>query len=327
MNIKTIAEKFPATVDLRRTLFFIFKILIAVLVVSLLVQKIQIENLLAALSQSQRIFILLALLILPINLLLQFLKWRLVVRREKTNVPAATLWSSMFVGLSLGLVTPGRVGDFARTAFVKNVNKSGVLGLLLVDKTITLFVIYVLGLTSLTRFVNILTQQAILSLVIGLGIIFLGLLIVLQRRGFDFHTWKRGIIKKWSFLERVVSGIEKASLDFMAQLLVITVVHVFIYCFQLFLLTRAFQPITLIDALSASFAIMFTKSLLPVSFGDLGVREGAAVYFFGRFDISAPAAFNAALLLFLINVLIPGIIGLIILLLKRQMNGRENAYE
>ncbi len=327
MNIKLIAEKVPASLDLRRTLFFIFKIIIAILVVSLLVQKIQIENLLAALAQSFRMYILFALLILPLNLLLQFFKWRLVVSREKSGVPATTLWSSMFIGLSLGLVTPGRVGDFARTAFVKNVNKSGLLGLLLVDKTITLFVIYVLGLSSLTRFVNVLTQRTILGVVIGLGVIFLALLIFLQRRGFDFRMWKRGIITKWSFLERMVSGMEKASFGFMAQLFFITIVHVFIYCFQLFLLIRAFQPIALINALTASFAIMFTKSLLPVSFGDLGVREGAAVYFFGRFDVSAPAAFNASLLLFVINVLIPGITGLVILLLKRQINGPENKNE
>ena len=61
------------------------------------------------------------------------------------------------------------------------------------------------------------------------------------------------------------------------------------------------------------------KTLLPVSFGDLGVRESAAIYFFAQFGISRAAAFNASFLLFLINLLIPSLAGLLIILFNRYV--------
>jgi len=49
---------------------------------------------------------------------------------------------------------------------------------------------------------------------------------------------------------------------------------------------------------------------VPVTIGGLGIREGAAVLFFSRFGVQESSALGAALLLFAINILIPGLCGL-----------------
>jgi uncharacterized membrane protein YbhN (UPF0104 family) len=66
--------------------------------------------------------------------------------------------------------------------------------------------------------------------------------------------------------------------------------------------------------------------LLPVTFGDLGVREGAAVFFYGLFNVPEAAVFNTALLIFLINFLLPALSGSVYLFkLREYRNNGESA--
>ena len=63
---------------------------------------------------------------------------------------------------------------------------------------------------------------------------------------------------------------------------------------------------------------MFAKTIIPpISLGELGIREGASVYFLTQFGETASVAFNASIFLFIINLLIPALVGLV-LLLKRN---------
>jgi uncharacterized membrane protein YbhN (UPF0104 family) len=55
--------------------------------------------------------------------------------------------------------------------------------------------------------------------------------------------------------------------------------------------------------------VFFAKSAIPsFTLADLGIREGAAVYFMGALGIAAAAAFNAAFLLFCVNLVLPSLV-------------------
>jgi hypothetical protein len=53
--------------------------------------------------------------------------------------------------------------------------------------------------------------------------------------------------------------------------------------------------------------------LLPISFMDLGVREAASVVVFGSVGVAAATAVQASLMLFGLNVLLPGLAGLLLM--------------
>ena len=78
---------------------------------------------------------------------------------------------------------------------------------------------------------------------------------------------------------------------------------------QMFFLINGFTRISFAHAFIGTSAMMFVKSLLPISLGDLGIREAGSIYFFSLYGISQAAALNASLLLFLINIFIPSILG------------------
>jgi uncharacterized membrane protein YbhN (UPF0104 family) len=79
---------------------------------------------------------------------------------------------------------------------------------------------------------------------------------------------------------------------------------------QMFCLINAFTGITIVHAFVGTSAMMFIKSLLPISLGDLGIREAGSIYFFSTYNVSQAAALNASLLLFVINVFIPSLFGI-----------------
>jgi len=96
------------------------------------------------------------------------------------------------------------------------------------------------------------------------------------------------------------------------------------FSMQLYLLVSAFEPVSPIHAFAASSSAMFVKTLLPISLGDLGIRESAVVYFFGLFHVERASAFNASFILFSINILMPSLLGLVILL-RNRLNGSGGA--
>ncbi len=66
----------------------------------------------------------------------------------------------------------------------------------------------------------------------------------------------------------------------------------------------------IVHYLWAANLIMFAKTIIPpISFGELGIREGASVYFITIMGEKASVGFNASIFLFIINLLIPALIG------------------
>jgi hypothetical protein len=65
------------------------------------------------------------------------------------------------------------------------------------------------------------------------------------------------------------------------------------------------------DILVGIVLVFLAKFLLPsITLLDLGVREGAAVFFLGAVGVSQAAAFNAALLMFVLTGVLPALVGL-----------------
>ncbi|MEX0602892.1 MAG: hypothetical protein WD295_06100, partial [Bacteroidota bacterium] len=94
------------------------------------------------------------------------------------------------------------------------------------------------------------------------------------------------------------------------RLFFITLLFYSVIYFQMYLLISAFTRVTPVEAYLGFSAMMFLKALLPISIGDLGIREASSVYFFSLLGIAEYAVFDAAVLLFLINILIPAVLGM-----------------
>jgi uncharacterized protein (TIRG00374 family) len=231
------------------------------------------------------------------------IKWRYLLS-ESTDATKKQVVRSVIGGFAFVLATPGQVGEFSRVLFFPGESKLKLMGLVAIDKS-TAFAVTVL--------------LSCFSLVLWRGIIFflpflivLGLLVLLASRPRLFVAWAMRLARRLPLRDKTalfLEGYRRLSTRRILTLLLMSLLYFLIYSTQFYLLLRAFQDVSM-EIMAICFPLVMLVNSLPITMGGLGVREGAAVLFFSQFGIPEPSALSAALLLFTINILVPGLCGL-----------------
>jgi len=117
-----------------------------------------------------------------------------------------------------------------------------------------------------------------------------------------------------------LQSLGKLDKKYFTKMSVISLLFYSCFLLQYALLVSAFSHNTEItNYLWAGNLIMFVKTVIPpISLGELGIREGASVFFLTKFSELPSVAFNASIFLFIINILLPALVGLILLLKKND---------
>jgi uncharacterized membrane protein YbhN (UPF0104 family) len=267
-----------------------------------------------------------AVLVIP-NLWLQYIKWKVILSDvfKSEHLSVKKVWHSFILGLGAGMITPWNAGEYVGRAIPFEINRSfRIILATFIDKISTLFILLFFGsmasLYFLQQFyrVNSFITIPILVTVLLFSTLFFYLL---TGKNFDKkklllslvpQKYKNNMLNKLTFIDSI-SEKTYLSLFFYSFLQLIVVFAQFI------LLIFAFGGSgSIFNLLLASLLVFFSKSFFPpITVADLGVREGTAVFFFGQFGVSNPVAFNAAIFLFVINLLIPSLYTLLLTFKKK----------
>jgi len=275
--------------------------------------------------KANKIYLLIAFLLLPLNLYLQYFKWEILSSKYFSITDSSKIWLSLFYGISGGIFTPMKSGEyFARAIPYKDVKVLDVILATLIDKLIPIIFVVLIGGSFFIFYLKSLLGFSILA-IIGLIIIFitvvLFLLYILIGNG------KTSIkLRKWLNSKKYFSKV-LSRVSFIMNMDRITLTKLVVTSF-FYHLTFTTQMTLLLSAYSGEFnfllfffvanLIIFAQIVIPpIAFGEVGVREGAAVYFLQNLGFSGAIGFSAAISLFFINLLLPSIVGLL-LLLKRN---------
>lgn len=281
---------------------FCGKLFVAFLVLFFLVKKIQAGVLMKILTTAQWEFLILAVLLVIPNIWIQALKWHYLLKLVHPAISLSNAFKSLLVGFPLGFVTPGRIGEIGRAFFIKEIHRRTTLNLAIFDKFSNLFITVVIGLGGLFLLSK---NQFLLNFKLTIEIIFL-ILIGFLLCPILFLPLIKKIFARFSF-----GGVE--------YLIIFgfSILFYSIFLLQFLCLILSFQRVNLLFASGAAASVFLVKTLLPISIGDLGVREGSSVFFFNQIGLAPAPAFNAAFILFLINVGIPALFGLCFILNER----------
>jgi uncharacterized membrane protein YbhN (UPF0104 family) len=255
------------------------------------------------------------LLMIP-TILLQSFRWHLLVQTisEKTN-----FWESIastLGGMSLGILTPGRIGEIGKGLFLDHIEKWQITGMALLDRIFNMIAIMLLGSFSflyLFNYVYNLPIILILPVIIFLTISFIFIFFILIRIDLLKSVYYRFKIlhKVKDQLKQLMSAITFINKKIVIKVFLVSVLIQVFIGFQFIVFIKAFNvDIALIDGLVSSFSIAFTKATLPISIADIGIRESAAIFYFGLFIKSKAAIFSGTFLLFSVNVIFPSILGI-----------------
>ncbi|MEX2483504.1 MAG: lysylphosphatidylglycerol synthase domain-containing protein [Brumimicrobium sp.] len=299
----------------RKSLLWSVKILVFLFVVYIFLQQltqISFEDF-NELAITNVWYIVIAVVLVPINWGLELLKWYFTVKSIDRNVPWSKMVQSLLAGISTGFVTPNRLGNFiGRMLYFKGRNRA----------------ILILG----TLYGNL--SQFIASLIFGVvGFIYVGSIV------FDFQSEPYfpiiatliGAIAILLFVLYPLIPIEKLKwfrkyLNVLAvfrmkaktivlPLLILSLVRYLVFVLQFCLLLIAFgaeYSHELIYGLYLHYLIVtFTPTLI---FGKLVVRETVGLLVLGSFIANPTIIIAASLALWLMNLGLPALTGLFFLL-------------
>jgi uncharacterized membrane protein YbhN (UPF0104 family) len=309
----------------KEKLFLFGKVVVAGAIMIYLFQKFQSFNY-GKIFTFQNIHVMeFVFFLMCVNLYIQVNKWKAVFRKMLGELSNKKLFSSFFVGVACGSFTPGRFGEyFGRSFVIKEYPASEVISASVVDKLANMFVLVFAGLFStmwFLSFTSLLSPTVIYSFSFLL-IILLGLFIYLiYQKTTAAYFYKR--IEKIRFLRKLFFHLEVLKRTnpkiVFVQLFYSTCLYV-VVALQYGVLTAAFanKPLEFAFLLSGILTL-FVKSFIPsISFGDLGIREGASIFFISAIGLPAEVGFLAAFSIFLFNILVPSVLGLIILITSKR---------
>jgi uncharacterized membrane protein YbhN (UPF0104 family) len=301
--------------------YFAAKLLLAGVALGYLTYFIDWAVLVESARGAQPLWILAALALMPFNIGLEAYRWHRLVRRVAPEVTYRQSLAAVLSGYPLGLVTPARAGDYAgRALYLRYEGKLELVALTFAERMATLACILVAGLVALGPFLVIqsdLPQLAWATLFVSGTAGTIGFLFLLLHP----RVARRVLAAALPFrrMRRVLAVLGRFDRRDARILLALSAVRYCIFSLQFVLLVFAFDAGTSFIIVAAGVALVFfAKSAIPsFTLGDLGVREGAAIYFLGALGVASAAAFEASLVLFGINLLLPALIGLPLLLQLR----------
>jgi uncharacterized protein (TIRG00374 family) len=297
---------------------FLLKILVSVSLLVGLVFFIDFGSLIRSLQNAHPQFLLLGCLLTGANIGFHFIRWRYLLRLISKDISNGEALVSLLVGISAGIFTPGQIGEFAgRMASHPGLRKSEVAGISVIDKLYLLGLTWITGIISLLVFAAFYWKEYFTGFYTGIGISIVVLLTLLflfpetTKKLFRFIPAKIREHKLYAVIGIIETTFHNKQGRMLFSLTLMLYMAIF---FQFYVFILAFQPVSLFDSIVCSSSVYFVKALaLPISFGDLGIRESASVFFFAKVGVPSAAAFNASLCMFFTNLVFPSIAGAVMI--------------
>jgi uncharacterized membrane protein YbhN (UPF0104 family) len=305
----------------------LLKTALAVAALGYLVYVIDVDRLWATARAADGRWILGAAALLPLSLGLEGLVWYFFAQREVPSLRLRTAYGALFAGYTLGLITPARLGELAGRAFyLRHPDKWMISAIVFVERLLAMVVGVGVGLAALVYFIPAFGPSprglwwGVAAYGGGAFVVLFALFAVPQRafRLVERLVPSERVVDKLRFLQR----LSRRRVLFYG---VLATLRYGVYATQFVLLLWAFAPdVHLVAAYLGVALTFFVKFLVPsITLMDLGVREGAAVFFFGALGVAQAAAFNASLLIFGVNLLLPALLGLPLLFRLRFRTDRS----
>jgi uncharacterized protein (TIRG00374 family) len=285
--------------------------IVALVAIYLLIDPVE---LLAAIRSARITALVFALLLLIPNLWFQFLKWRSMLHLADSSIGDAVVWRSLLSGFAVGIVTPARVGEFGgRLLPDKRLQNAMTMSLAAIDKFASMLITVTFGGVALAywgmHFQWFGYSVMFLVVVVSLLLPFVGwkMLLRISIKSGNEHIPTNAFTRS---IQKLRSGAGLVSLRSFVLLLAYSSSFYVTFIAQFSILLIAFEQISLVYAAIGSACVMITKTFIPpVTFGELGIREGLSVFFLSMIGMTSESVIAASLLLFTINILIPAALG------------------
>jgi len=274
-----------------------------------------------------------ALLLVVVNWGLEALKWLWMVRRFYPDERFWPCFQSVLAGIATGIFTPNRVGEYAgRILYLASGSRVEAVVLLFIDRIAQMLVTLLMG--TLAVVFLLANHEALVAKELALYGVLVNQTIIRWAYaaliGANILAWALMFNPRWvhgllirvpplhnHVLRKATDTLLHVDRPLLARILGVGIARNIVFSFQYLLLLWAFgyghAPIeTTTLAFAMIWLVFLIKSVIPtIALSELGVRESTAIFIMGIWAVPAALAFGSTFVLYLINIVLPTLVGLL----------------
>ncbi|MHB9027131.1 MAG: lysylphosphatidylglycerol synthase transmembrane domain-containing protein [Candidatus Latescibacterota bacterium] len=290
----------------------VWRILALIVLLSILLSNVRPGEIAAAFMKARPQYLGIVLIFLVPNLFLQAYKWHFLLRTITPRPPMRQAIASLFGGFFLGAVSPARTGELARGLFIPGHSKLKIASLTALDKgfnhvttyTASFFALF-LALPWPLKLLPLLAETILVTLIVR------------------FHRFRPMLerfchrFSKKATVDNLLAAFDALSARTVLGMFALSVVFFLVYTTQFYFIILCFTDLDWTVAVRTVPLIYAINLVMPITIGDLGVKEMASVKLLGPFGIAGGAAVSASLTQNLLTFIIPSLAGGAVLMLNR----------
>jgi uncharacterized membrane protein YbhN (UPF0104 family) len=305
------------------------KALIGIACLGLLAQRLyqsySVENMTSVatiFNSHNTLLILLTGVLMFLNWGIEVYKWGIITQPMEI-IPTGKLWQSVWMGVCIGNLTPGRLGEFAgRVLVFKPENRAKGTTLHFVNGITQLVANIVVGCIGLLGFSSLIDKNYYTLMLVAEVIILIAFILFLVKIN-NIVRWlqKLPFLKKYDFSNLEIEG------KLLVRLLFLSTIRYFVFFFQFYLLLIACGVHGNTYHIFGAIAIMYLLlSTIPmISVIEVAVRAFIIVLLFGSFGSNDWELSVASTLLWVINIVFPSVVGYVFLVRNKFTFGTKQS--
>lgn len=289
--------------------------LIGIIIFIYIISGVDLNKVFNAFIRISPVWFLITLIVSVIIHGIKGLRWKMLIDVYGQRYPLKKSIKWWLVGYALSLITPGKIGDFARAYYIRKEVKPGkALTTVIADRIIDVFVVFLFAIIGVSLFVNIYIKNDILLYgIYSLFIVYIVSIFLFSKKGVATKILKpfyRAVPKKYknktsgiyhSFYSGVIDLLKNKKCIIVTTM--VTIGFWLLAIFQFYTLSIAMGLNIPYLFLFMSIPVMALIMALPISFSGLGTREAVLIFFFSFVGISPEVTISFSLMNLLIEYL------------------------
>jgi hypothetical protein len=248
--------------------------------------------------------------LMVVNWTIEAAKWRLQLDgTEKFSIIQSL--QSVLTGVAVSVITPNRIGEYVgRILYLKNVNKLQGITVTIIGSFAQLIVTGFLGLVGLIYYIIKIQHSAWLNVLLLSSIALCLGLTYLYFHLSKFIEWTSMIpmLRKVKVYLEIVKRFKRKQL---LQILGLSFLRYLVYTLQFIILMKILLvDAYVLDLLFTVWLIFWAMAIVPtIAIAEIGIRGETALFFLAPLSTNHFGIVSSSLLLWLINLIIPALIG------------------
>lgn len=308
----------------RKQQWRLFKFIVATLAIGYLVYEIayqrDISKLMSAYNSSmlsKPFWLVLVILLMPVNWMLETYKWQQLLRQHM-QLRFKDAFRGVLMGVSVGLFTPNGIGGFGgRMLVVPKRMRQYAASTSIVSSLSQLAITITIGGACLLFYISdlLVPEHRILAYVIAFVTVVVGYFAYFQLPWITTLLFSR--IKWFNRYERFVQSLGLVSKKTLLRAYLVSLTRYLVFCFQLIVviyLVSDWEQVFKLEFAALIPVNYYIQTIIPtIALSEIGVRSFVLGMLFEPhllpIDLIA-----ASFLIWIVNLIIPGLVGLVVLL-------------